>query len=72
MPEENGDADGSDDDARKIEIIGMSRSVRSWVAASLLRNTRSAIPKEPATMRNDRTMPNMPAVAIAPTPMKRT
>jgi len=31
-----------------------------------------AIPKEPATMRSDLMMPKMPAVAIAPTPMKRT
>ena len=57
---------------RKMAIIGTSRSVRSSVAVSLLRNTRSAIPNELATMRNDLTMPNIPAVVIAPTPTKRT
>ena len=32
----------------------------------------SAMPNEPATMRSDLMMPKMPAVAMAPTPMKRT
>src|SRR5208337_3693854 len=49
---------------RKMDIIGMSRSVRSSAAPPLLRNTRKAIPNDPATMRNDLTMPKMPAVAI--------
>ena len=33
---------------------------------------RTATPKEPATMRMDLTIPKMPAVAMAPTPTKRT
>ena len=32
----------------------------------------TAIANEPATMRSDFRMPKIPAVAIAPTPMKRT
>jgi hypothetical protein len=33
---------------------------------------RSAMPNDPATMRSDFRMPKMPAVAMAPTPTKRT
>ena len=50
----------------------MSRSVRSPDAALPTRKAFSATPKESATMRSDFTMPKIPAVAMAPTPMKRT
>jgi hypothetical protein len=55
-----------------MAIIEMSRSVRSAAAASFFRKTRSAIPNELATILNDLTIPNIPAVAIAPTPINRT
>ena len=49
----------------------MSRSVRS-PAVSPRRNACSATPNEPATIRSDFRIPKMPAVAMAPTPTKRT
>ena len=56
----------------RMVTIGMSRSVRSLEAVSPTRKARSATPKDAATMRMDFTMPKMPAVAMAPTPTKRT
>ena len=57
----------------RMVMIGMSRSVRSCTDASPLPESLAArSPNEPATMRSDFMMPKMPAVAIAPTPMKRT
>ena len=56
----------------RMAITGISRSVRSSVAPLPARNALTAMPNEPATMRSDLMMPKMPAVAIAPTPMKRT
>ena len=56
----------------RMVMIGMSRSVRSWPASSPCLKALAAMPKEPATMRSDLMMPKMPAVAMAPTPMKRT
>ena len=53
-------------------IIGMSRSVRSRPRPRRCRKARAATANEPATMRRDLRMPKMPAVAMAPTPMKRT
>ena len=41
-------------------------------AASPWRKACSAMPKDPATTRSDLRMPKIPAVAMAPTPMKRT
>ena len=55
----------------RMLTIGRSRSVRSPDAAPP-RKALSATPKEAATMRRDLTMPKMPAVAMAPTPTKRT
>ena len=49
----------------------MSRSVRSAVRLAVPEGPRRDA-NEPATMRSDLMMPKMPAVAIAPTPMKRT
>ena len=53
-------------------MTGMSRSVRSACAASPWRKARNAMPNDPATTRSERMIPTMPAVAMAPTPMKRT
>jgi hypothetical protein len=55
-----------------ITFAGRSRSVRSWSWASPWRKARTAMPKEPTTTRRDLTMPKIPAVAMAPTPMRRT
>ena len=57
----------------KIESIDMSRSVRSGALTfSDVVKTLKAITNELATIRNDLMIPKIPAVAIAPTPMKRT
>ena len=56
----------------RMVMIGMSRSVRSCPAASPCLKARPAMANEPATMRSDLRMPKIPAVAMAPTPMKRT
>ena len=56
----------------RMLTMGRSRSVRSPDAAPPPRNAFSATPKESATMRSDFTMPKIPAVAMAPTPTKRT
>ncbi len=56
----------------RMVVIGMSRSVRSRLVSSPWRNALAAMENEPATMRSDLMMPKMPAVAMAPTPMKRT
>ena len=56
----------------RICMIAMSRSVRSTFPVSPWRNARAAIENEPTTILSDLMMPKMPAVAIAPTPMKRT
>ena len=56
----------------RIAITEMSRSVRSSAAPSPPRNAFIATPNEPATTRSDFTMAKMPAVAMAPTPTKRT
>ncbi len=56
----------------RMAISGMSRSVRSSVPPLPARNALMAMPNDPATIRSDLMMPKMPAVAIAPTPMKRT
>ena len=53
-------------------MIDMSRSVRSRPSASPCWNAFAAIENEPITIFSDLTIPKMPAVAIAPTPMKRT
>ena len=53
-------------------MTGMSRSVRSGPPASPWRKVRAAIENEPTTIRSDFRMPKMPAVAMAPTPTKRT
>ena len=42
------------------------------VSAARERKARSAMPKEPAMTRSDLMTPKMPAVAMAPTPIKRT
>jgi hypothetical protein len=49
-----------------------SRSVRSSRCPSPCRKAFAAIENDPATIFRDLTIPKMPAVAIAPTPMKRT
>ena len=56
----------------RIFMIAMSRSVRSSPSASPWRKALAAIENEPATILSDLMMPKMPAVAMAPTPMKRT
>ena len=56
----------------RIFTMAMSRSVRSWPWASPCRNAFAAMENEPTTILSDLMMPKMPAVAIAPTPMKRT
>ena len=56
----------------RIQVTGMSRSVRSSLVASPCRNARAAMEKEPATTLSDLMIPKMPAVAIAPTPTNRT
>ncbi len=56
----------------RIQVTGMSRSVRSAPPASPWRKARAAMENEPATTFMDFTIPNMPAVAMAPTPMNRT
>ena len=55
-----------------IAIREMSWSVRSPAAASPARNALRAMPQEPDTILRDFTMPKIPAVAMAPTPTKRT
>ena len=58
---------------RRMVSMGMSRSVRSGVRGIRRgRKACSAMPKEPAMTRSDLMTPKMPAVAMAPTPMKRT
>ncbi len=53
-------------------MIEMSRSVLSRLCSPPARNALTAMPNEPATIFKDLMIPKMPAVAIAPTPMKRT
>ena len=55
----------------RMAITEMSRSVRSRLP-SPCRKALMAMPNDPATTRSDFTMPNIPAVAMAPTPMNRT
>ncbi len=57
----------------RMVMIGMSRSVRANDSSPLPdRNALNAIENDPTTTRSDLMMPKMPAVAMAPTPMKRT
>ena len=49
-----------------------SRSVRSWLALAPDRNVRAATAKDAPMILSDFRIPKMPAVAMAPTPMKRT
>src|ERR1035438_1672821 len=48
---------------RNMAIMEMSRSVRSGAATSVLLKTRNEIENEPATIRSDLMIPNIPAVA---------
>jgi hypothetical protein len=56
----------------RMDITGMSRSVRSSRASVPARKARVAMAKLEATTRRDFRIPMMPAAAMAPTPMKRT
>ncbi len=56
----------------RIVTIDRSRSVRSAACASPARKVRAATENEAAMIRSDFSTPKMPAVAIAPTPTKRT
>ncbi len=56
----------------RIDERDTSRSVRSPAAPPAARNAFAAVPNEPATIFRDFRIPKMPAVAIAPTPMRRT
>ena len=63
--------DGADHTPSRMAITEMSRSVRS-PGVSPRRKARRAMPNDPATMRMDFRIPKIPAVAMAPTPTKRT
>lgn len=56
----------------RIAIVEISRSVRSSPSLCPLRKARAAMAKEPATILRDLIIPKIPAVAIVPTPIKRT
>ena len=72
MPEEDRHGDRAHHHAEEESLSSACRDRCAPVVASPWRKARSAIPNEPATTLSDLTMPKMPAVAIAPTPMKRT
>ena len=55
-----------------ILLTERSRSVRSCAWAPPALKALAAMENEPMTIGRLRMIPKMPAVAIAPTPMKRT
>ena len=72
VPKNTATTSVADDDADELRH-DREVAVGALAASSRRGGTRAAaIANEPTTTRSDLMMPKMPAVAIAPTPMKRT